>query len=124
MDAELEFLLLARYADRDELLSVVYSLRKDDMVDYSLFVARRDKAIARMEASLADAKAREGSIVNLDAKRGIAVTIKSMEARIKSLKSERVAFLALIEEFKRLDAERNPPLPLGIEPPGHPRKAR
>lgn len=115
MDSSLVFTVLARYADRDELLSVVYSLLEDDVIDYSAFVARRDKAIARMEASLADAKAREGIIVNLDAKRGIGVTIKSMEARIKSLKSERVAFLALIEEFKRLDAERNPPLPLGLE---------
>ena len=92
------------------------------MIDYSPFVARRDAAIAKLEATVKDWRDREGHIVNPDARRGIAKTIKSFEARIKALRSERSAFVALIEEFKRLDAERNPPLPLGIEAP--PKKAR
>lgn len=87
------------------------------MIDYSPFIARRDAAIARLEATLKDWRDREGHIVNPDARRGVAKTIKAFESRIKALRSERAAFVALVDEFKRLDAERNPPLPLGVEPP-------
>lgn len=92
------------------------------MTDYSPFVARRDAAIAKLEATIKDWREREGHIVDPAARRGVAITIRKFEQRIKALRSERAAFVGLIEEFKRLDAERNPPLPLTVEPP--PRKAR
>ncbi|WNK14364.1 MAG: hypothetical protein [Microvirus sp.] len=92
------------------------------MIDYSAFVVRRDVAIAKAEATLKDWRDREGHIVNPDARRGFAKTIKSLESRINALRLERLAFVSLVDEFKRIDAERNPPLPMGLEGPS--RKAR
>lgn len=99
-----------------------FTLQEMLMVDYSKFVARRDTAISKMTATIKDMEERLGSIVDQVARNQFERTIKAAKARLASLESERKGFLALVEEFKRLDEARAPKLPLGIEGPARGRK--
>lgn len=93
-----------------ELLEVI-------VLNYEKFVARRNVAIERLEATIKDMRDREGAIVDKVAAAAFARQIKAAESRLESLRGERRAFQALVDEFKRLDDARAPKLPFGVEGP-------